>query len=45
MDLLVIEAISVVRADLLDGIGKTLRRFRDRYKVFGGVRVLVIGDL
>lgn len=45
MDLLVIDEISMVRADLLDGIDKTLRRFRDRSKVFGGVQVLMIGDL
>ncbi|WP_194768566.1 helix-turn-helix domain-containing protein [Tamlana sp. I1] len=45
MDLLVIDEISMVRADLLDGIDKTLRRFRTHDKVFGGVQVLMIGDL
>ncbi len=45
MDLLVIDEISMVRADLLDGIDKTLRRFRNRDQVFGGVQVLMIGDL
>ncbi len=45
MDLLVIDEISMVRADLLDGIDKTLRRFRTRNKVFGGVQLLMIGDL
>lgn len=45
MDLLVIDEISMVRADLLDGIDKTLRRFRNRNKIFGGVQVLMIGDL
>jgi len=35
----------MVRADLLDGIDKTLRKYRDRDKVFGGVQVLMIGDL
>jgi hypothetical protein len=45
MDLLVIDEISMVRADLLDGIDRTLRRFRNRSKVFGGVQVLMIGDL
>ena len=45
MDLLVIDEISMVRADLLDGIDRTLRRFRKRNKVFGGVQVLMIGDL
>ena len=45
MDLLVIDEISMVRADLLDGIDKTLRRYRNRDKVFGGVQLLMIGDL
>ena len=45
MDVLVIDEISMVRADLLDGIDRTLRRFRNRNKVFGGVQVLMIGDL
>ncbi|WP_211359267.1 helix-turn-helix domain-containing protein [Bizionia myxarmorum] len=45
MDLLVIDEISMVRADLLDGIDKTLRRFRNKNKIFGGVQVLMIGDL
>ncbi len=45
MDLLVIDEISMVRADLLDGIDKTLRRFRNRNKVFGGIQLLMIGDL
>lgn len=45
MDLLIIDEISMVRADLLDGIDKTLRRFRNKNKVFGGVQLLMIGDL
>ena len=45
LDLLIIDEISMVRADLLDGIDKTLRRYRNRIKVFGGVQVLMIGDL
>jgi len=45
IDLLVIDEISMVRADLLDGIDKTLRRFRNRDKVFGGLQLLMIGDL
>ncbi|WP_243471001.1 helix-turn-helix domain-containing protein [Winogradskyella sp. MH6] len=45
LDLLVIDEISMVRADLLDGIDKTLRRYKNRHKVFGGVQVLMIGDL
>lgn len=45
MDLLIIDEISMVRADVLDAIDKTLRRYRTRDKVFGGVQVLMIGDL
>ena len=45
LDLLVIDEISMVRADLLDGIDKTLRRFKNRNKAFGGVQLLMIGDL
>ncbi|NMH88364.1 helix-turn-helix domain-containing protein [Flavivirga algicola] len=45
LDLLVIDEISMVRADLLDGIDKVLRRFKNRDKVFGGVQLLMIGDL
>ncbi len=45
LDLLVIDEISMVRADLLDAIDEVLRRFRDRRKPFGGVQLLMIGDL
>lgn len=45
LDLLVIDEISMVRADVLDGIDKTLKRFRQSNEVFGGVQVLMIGDL
>lgn len=45
MDLLVIDEISMVRADLLDAIDGVLRRFKDRSKPFGGVQLLMIGDL
>lgn len=45
LDLLIIDEISMVRADLLDGIDQVLRRYKDRSKVFGGVQVLMIGDL
>lgn len=45
MDLLVIDEISMVRADLLDAVSDVLRRFRDRSKPFGGVQLLLIGDM
>ena len=45
MELLVIDEISMVRADLLDAIDDVLRRYRDRTRPFGGVQLLLIGDL
>ena len=45
LDLLIIDEISMVRSDLLDAVDSVLRRFRDRYKPFGGVQLLMIGDL
>jgi hypothetical protein len=45
LDLLVIDEISMVRADLLDGIDEVLRRFRKNNKPFGGVQMLMIGDM
>jgi len=45
LDLLVIDEISMVRADVLDAIDDVLRRYRNRYKPFGGVQLLMIGDL
>ncbi|MDC9724283.1 MAG: helix-turn-helix domain-containing protein [Urechidicola sp.] len=45
LDLLIIDEISMVRADLLDGIDQVLRKYKNRQKVFGGVQVLMIGDL
>ncbi|MFW5886143.1 MAG: helix-turn-helix domain-containing protein [Bacteroidota bacterium] len=45
LDLLVIDEISMVRADLLDSIDDILRRFKDRNLPFGGVQLLMIGDL
>lgn len=45
LDLLVIDEISMVRADLLDAIDFALRRTRQIDRPFGNVQLLVIGDL
>ena len=46
MDLLIIDEVSMVRADLLDAVDDILRSVRgNRNKPFGGVQVLFIGDL
>lgn len=45
LDILVIDEISMARSDLLDAIDSVLRRYRDHGKPFGGVQLLMIGDL
>ena len=45
IDLLVIDEISMVRADLLDAVDMVMRRYRQHNKPFGGVQLLLIGDL
>lgn len=44
LDLIIIDEISMVRADLLDAVDMTLRRYRRSDKPFGGVQLLMIGD-
>ena len=47
LELIVIDEISMVRADVLDQIDVILRKLRisERHKPFGGVQLLMIGDL
>lgn len=45
LDLLVIDEVSMVRADLLDAVDDALRRIRRSDQPFGGVQLLLIGDL
>lgn len=46
MELLIIDEVSMLRADMLDAIDLILRSFRKRpMEAFGGVQVLFIGDL
>lgn len=46
MELLIIDEVSMLRADLLDAIDTVLRHIRRRRNdVFGGVQVLFIGDM
>ncbi len=44
LDLVVIDEISMVRADILDGIDIVLREAQDAGLPFGGCRVLFVGD-
>jgi ATP-dependent DNA helicase PIF1 len=45
LDLLIIDEISMVRCDLMDNIDKFLRKNRLSDLPFGGVQLLLIGDL
>ncbi|MEA2110172.1 MAG: AAA family ATPase, partial [Pseudomonadota bacterium] len=45
LDLLVIDEISMVRADVLDAVDKVLQYHRRSNLAFGGVQLLLIGDL
>jgi DNA polymerase III delta prime subunit len=45
VELLIIDEVSMLRADLLDAIDWTLRSIRKENLPFGGVQVLYIGDL
>lgn len=45
LDLLIIDEISMVRSDLLDAIDNVMRRYRIHNLPFGGVQLLMIGDL
>ena len=45
VELLIIDEVSMLRADLLDAMDWTLRNVRRIHEPFGGVQVLFIGDL
>lgn len=45
LDLLIIDEVSMLRADMLDAIDYMLRRYRNNQAPFGGVQILFIGDL
>ncbi len=45
LELLIIDEVSMVRPDVLDGVDKFLRMNRGSGDPFGGVQVLLIGDL
>ncbi|SDH40587.1 AAA family ATPase [Mucilaginibacter sp. P25] len=45
LDLLIIDEISMVRADTLDYIDTVLRQVKGSTRPFGGVQLLMIGDL
>lgn len=45
LDLLIIDEISMVRADMIDYIDRVLRFIKGSSQAFGGVQLLMIGDL
>nr|WP_177761800.1 helix-turn-helix domain-containing protein [Flavobacterium sp. I3-2] len=45
MELLIVDEVSMLRADVLDAMDLMLRSIRKNDMVFGGVQVLFIGDL
>lgn len=45
LDTIVIDEISMVRADMMDGIDMSLRKHRNNKLPFGGVQMIFIGDL
>lgn len=46
LELLIIDEVSMLRADMLDAIDEILKHFRNqKNKPFGGIQVLFIGDL
>ncbi len=42
--LIIIDEISMVRADMLDGMDITLRKAQDSSQPFGGCKILLVGD-
>ncbi len=45
LELLIVDEVSMVRCDLLDSVDRFLRKNRDLEVPFGGVQMLLIGDL
>lgn len=45
IDVLIIDEISMVRADLLDAVNDALCYYRKTRKLFGGVQLLMVGDI
>ena len=45
LDLLIIDEVSMVRCDMLDAVNDVLCHYRGRNKLFGGVQIVMFGDL
>ncbi len=45
LDILIIDEISMVRCDVLDMVDLTLQHYKENKKPFGGIQVILFGDL
>ena len=45
LDVLIIDEISTVRSDVFNAIDRSLKRIRNNKRPFGGVQVILVGDL
>lgn len=46
IDMIIIDEVSMVRADMLDTIDQFLRKYgRDEFRPFGGTQIVLVGDL
>lgn len=45
LELIIIDEVSMLRADILDRMDEILRRLRRRSEPFGGIQMLMIGDM
>jgi DNA replication protein DnaC len=44
-DIIIVDEISMARADIIEGMDYVLKKFRDNGKPFGGVQMAFIGDM
>jgi len=45
VEIIIIDEISMVRADIIQGIDYILKMYRNNYEPFGGVQMIFIGDM
>jgi hypothetical protein len=45
LNVILVDEISMARADILEGMDYILRKFRDKDKPFGGIQMIFVGDI
>ena len=45
IDTIIIDEVSMVRCDIIDGIDRMLRYYRHSFQPFGGIQMVFVGDL